>query len=335
MDLKTLCEINGTSGDEKRVRNALLEAARPLCTSVKIDRMGNVIAYKKGTGGSNRHLLFCAHMDEVGFIILDATDDGLLMFRPVGGIDPRVAVSKYVVVGEKQVRGVIGALAIHLQSREDRKRVLPWDGLYIDIGAKTKDEALADCPPGSFVYFDNGYEPLGPGYAVSKALDDRVGCYNLLRLLEGAYAADVTCAFVVMEEIGSRGAMGAAFASDADTAIIFEGTAAGDMGDADEVRKVCQAGKGVAVSFMDRTTIGDRALYQELLALAQAKGIPFQPKRGVTGGNDARAFQRVGEGKSACVLSVPCRYIHGPSSVLCLSDLDAQLALAKAYAEQA
>ena len=168
MDLKTLCEINGTSGDEKRVRNALLEAARPLCTSVKIDRMGNVIAYKKGTGGSNRHLLFCAHMDEVGFIILDATDDGLLMFRPVGGIDPRVAVSKYVVVGEKQVRGVIGALAIHLQSREDRKRVLPWDGLYIDIGAKTKDEALADCPPGSFVYFDNGYEPLGSGYAVSR-----------------------------------------------------------------------------------------------------------------------------------------------------------------------
>ena len=162
-----------------------------------------------------------------------------------------------------------------------------------------------------------------------------MGCYNLLRLLEGTYAADVTCAFVVMEEIGSRGAMGAAFASDADTAIIFEGTAAGDMGDADEARKVCQAGKGVAVSFMDRTTIGDRALYQELLALAQVKGIPFQPKRGVTGGNDARAFQRVGEGKRACVLSVPCRYIHGPSSVLCLSDLDAQLALAKAYAEQA
>jgi len=86
----------------------------------------------------------------------------------------------------------------------------------------------------------------------------------------------------VMEEIGSRGAMGAAFASDADTAIIFEGTAAGDMGDADEVRKVCQAGKGVAVSFMDRTTIGDRALYQELLALAQEKGIAassFPPKR--------------------------------------------------------
>lgn len=335
MDLKTLCEINGASGDEKRVRNALLEAARPLCTSVKIDRMGNVIAYKKGTGGGSRRLLFCAHMDEVGFIILDATDEGLLMFRPVGGIDPRVAVSKYVVVGEKQVKGVIGALAIHLQSREDRKRVLPWDGLYIDIGAKNKDEALAGCPPGSFAYFDNGYEPLGSGYAVSKALDDRVGCYNLLRLLEGTYAADVTCAFAVMEEIGSRGAMGAAFASDADTAIIFEGTAAGDMGDTDEVRRVCQAGKGVAVSFMDRTAIGDRALYQELLALAQAKGIPFQPKRGVTGGNDARAFQRVGEGKRVCVLSVPCRYIHGPSSVLCLSDLDAQLALARAYAEQA
>lgn len=333
MDLKTLCELNGTSGDEKQVRLAILEATKPLCTSVKIDRAGNVIAFKKGTGKSQRHLLFAAHMDEVAFIIMDATEDGLLMFRPIGGIDPRVAVSKYVVIGEKKVKGVIGALAIHLQSREDRKRVLPWDGLYIDIGAKSKEEALGECPAGSFAYFDNGYELLGEGFAVSKALDDRVGCYNLLRLLEGTYDADITCAFTVMEEIGNRGAMGASFASAADTAIVFEGTAAGDMGDVEDVHRVCEAGKGVAVSFMDRTSIGDRALYQALLSLAKEKNIPAQPKQGVTGGNDAWAFQRMGEGKRVCVLSVPCRYIHGPSSVLCLSDVDAQLALAKAYAE--
>ena len=94
MDLKTLCELNGASGDEKAVRNALLEAARPLCDSVRIDRMGNVIAFKKGSGKSDRHIVFSAHMDEIGFIILDATEDGLLMFRPIGGVDPRVAVSK-------------------------------------------------------------------------------------------------------------------------------------------------------------------------------------------------------------------------------------------------
>ena len=149
MELKELCLLNGVSGDEKEIRKAIMEQAKPLCDSVKIDRMGNVIAFKKGNKGG-RHILFSAHMDEVGFIIMDATEDGMLMFRPVGGIDPRVCVSKYVVIGEKKVKGVIGAMAIHLQSREDMKRVLPFDNLYIDIGAKSKDEALGECPPGTF-----------------------------------------------------------------------------------------------------------------------------------------------------------------------------------------
>jgi len=335
MDLKTLCDMYGASGDEKAVRNALLEAARPLCDSVKIDRMGNVIAFKKGSGKSDRHILFSAHMDEIGFIIMDATEDGLLIFRPIGGVDPRVAVSKYVVVGEKRVKGVIGALAIHLQSAEDRRRVLGFDNLYIDIGAKSKDEALADCPPGCFAYYDNDYQEFGDGCVVAKALDDRLGCWNLLRLLEGSYDCDITCAFVVQEEVGLRGATGAAFASDADTAIVLEGTTAGDMGVVDKVRRVCEPGMGVCVSFMDNASLVNRELYKEILTLAEEKGVAHQIKRGATGGNDAGAYQRGKEGKRTCVLSVPCRYIHGPSSVVKLSDIEAQYQLAKAYAEQA
>ena len=334
MDLKTLCELNGASGQEGAVRRALMEAARPLCDDVRIDRMGNVIAFKKGRRGGRR-ILFSAHMDEVGFIILDATEDGLLMFRPVGGIDPRVTVSKYVVVGEKQIKGVIGALAIHLQTAEDRRRVLDFDNLYIDIGAKNKDEALADCPIGSYAYFDSAYEPFGDGCVAAKALDDRVGCWNLLRLLEGDYGADVTCAFVTQEEVGLRGAMGAAFAAQADTVIVLEGTTAGDMGDVEKVRRVCEPGLGVAVSFMDHASIATRSLYRELMDLAESRGIAHQVKRGVSGGNDAGAYQRSKGSVRTCVLSVPCRYIHGPSSVVKLSDAEAQYALAKAYAEQA
>lgn len=334
MELKTLCELNGASGQEGAVRKVVLEAARPLCDDVHIDRMGNVIAFKKGRTG-NRHVLFSAHMDEVGFIILDATDDGLLIFRPVGGIDPRVTVSKYVLAGEKKLKGVIGALAIHLQTAEDRKRVLGYDNLYIDIGAKTKEEALADCPPGSYAYFDSAYQPFGDGCVVSKALDDRVGCYNLLRLLEGEYDADITCAFVTQEEVGLRGATGAAFAAQADTVMVLEGTTAGDMGDVEKARRVCEPGLGVVVSFMDNASIANRSLYQELLALAERKAVPCQIKRGSTGGNDAGAYQRSKAGVRTCVLSVPCRYIHGPSSVVKLSDVEAQYALAKAYAESA
>lgn len=333
MDLKTLCELNGVSGDEGAVRRAILECVKPLCDSVRIDRMGNVIACKKGRVGG-RMLLFSAHMDEIGFIIIDATDDGLLQFRPVGGIDPRVAVSKYVLIGENRVPGVIGALAIHLQSAEDRKRVLGFKDLYMDIGAKSKDEALEKCPRGSYAYYDNGYEEFGEGSIAAKALDDRVGCFAMLRLLENTYDADVICAFVTQEEVGLRGATGAAFDNQADAVIVLEGTTAGDMGDVGEAHRVCENGKGVVISFMDRASIADQALYRHLMALAEEKGIPHQSKRGATGGNDAGAYQRRREGMRTCVLSVPCRYIHGPSSVVSKSDVEAQFALADAFAAQ-
>lgn len=334
MELKELCLLNGVSGDEKEIRKAIMEQAKPLCDSVKIDRMGNVIAFKKGNKGG-RHILFSAHMDEVGFIIMDATEDGMLMFRPVGGIDPRVCVSKYVTIGEKKVKGVIGAMAIHLQSREDMKRVLPFDNLYIDIGAKSKDEALGECPPGTFAYFDTDYELFGDGFVVSKALDDRVGCYNMLRLMEETYDADVTYAFVVQEEVGCRGAAGAGYASDADTVIVLEGTTAGDMGDVNKAQSICNAGEGVVVSFMDGASIANTQLYREMMALAEKENIHHQVKRGATGGNDAGAYQRSADGKRTCVLSVPCRYIHGPSSVMKMSDMEDQFALAQAFARQA
>lgn len=332
MELKTLCELNGVSGNEKAVRNAILEAVKPLCDSVKIDRTGSVIAFKHGRKGG-KHILLSAHMDEVGFIIMGATEDGLLRIRPVGGIDSRVSVSKYVVCGEKRIPGVIGAMAIHLQSAEDRKRVLDWDGLFIDIGAKSKEDALADCPEASYAYFDSAYEPFGEGMVAAKALDDRVGCYNLIRLLKGEYDADITCAFVTQEEVGLRGAMGAGFDSEAEIALVLEGTAANDMGDTVKSAHVCTVGEGVAVSFMDLASIADRAMYKDLIDIAERKGIAHQIKRGTTGGNDAGAYQRAKAGKRTCTLSVPCRYIHGPSSVASIKDIDSQFELAKAYIE--
>ena len=332
MDLKTLCELNGTSGDERAVRKAVFEAAKATGAKVSIDRMGNVVAFKKGTAPDGRpRVCLSAHMDEVGFIIIGATDEGLLQFRPVGGVDPRVVVSKHVKVGA--LDGVIGALAIHLQTKEQRARVLPFEDLYIDIGAKTKDEALEKAPPATYAYFSTEYLPLGQGFATAKALDDRVGCYNLLRVLEGTYAVDLTCAFVTQEEVGLRGATGAAYLIDPDVAIVLEGTAAGDMSDVPASRHVCDAGRGVAVSFMDNASIADQALYRALLSIAEKSGVPCQVKRGVTGGNDAAAYQRAKAGARTCVLSVPCRYIHGPSSVCALSDVDAQYQLAKAYLE--
>ena len=333
MDLKQLCEIHAPSGDEGRLRRAILTEARALCgeENVRIDRMGNVLCRKKGREAGRPHVCVSAHMDEVGFLIMGATDEGLLRFRPIGGIDPRVVVSKRVLAGPDFLPGVIGAIAIHLQSDDDLEKVLDYDSLYIDIGAKNKDEALEKCPPGSYAYFDTPYTPFGDGFVCAKALDDRVGCYNLLELMRESYPGDVTFAFVTREEVGLRGSKGAAYGVQPDIAINLEGTAANDVGDVKSPFEICCAGKGVAVSFMDNTSVNQRRLYQKLMRLAERREIPHQAKRGVTGGNDAASYQRAAGGARVCTLSVPCRYIHSGASVCCLADVEAQYALTRAF----
>lgn len=158
-----------------------------------------------------------------------------------------------------------------------------------------------------------------------------MGCYNLLRLLHAEVTCDTWFAFTCQEEVGSRGAYGAAFRIQPDVALILEGTTANDAGDPDETQKVCRLGKGVAVSFMDKASMAQPELFAEMMKLAEGSGIAHQVKMAVAGGNDSGPAQRAGCGAKVCVLSVPCRYIHSPSTVLCLEDVEAQYLLAKAY----
>lgn len=332
MDLRELTEMSAVSGNEQALRRKLIEVLTPLCDEVHIDKMGNVNAFKKGTDAPNHpHVLLAAHMDEVGFIVTSVTNDGMLKFKSVGGIDPRVIVSKRVLVGDKKTPGIIGATAIHLQTAADRQNVLGYDSLYIDIGAKSKEEAQSDCPPASYVMFDTAYQTFGEGYICAKALDDRVGIFSLIEVLKGSYPCDMTCLFTSEEEVGCRGALGGAYASEADVAIILEGTTANDLGDIEDSLKVCSLGKGVAVSFMDNASIADKSLYATIIEIASNKGIAHQVKRFVSGGNEGGAIQRSRGGKKTVVLSVPCRYIHSPSSVVKYDDVIAQQMLVKAF----
>ena len=333
MDLKQLCEINAPSGNEFALRRLLLQEAQTLLggENVRIDRMGNLLCHIKGTEVGHPHVCVSAHMDEVGFLIMGATDEGLLRFRPIGGIDPRVIISKRVLVGENELPGVIGAIAIHLQTRADSEKVLGYDDLYIDIGAKDKAEAMEKCPPGSYACFDAPYTPFGDGFVCAKALDDRVGCHTLLQLMQDSYPGDVTLAFVTREEVGMRGSYGAAYGLQPDIVINLEGTAANDLGCVDSQFEVCRAGAGVAVSFMDNSSIYQRRLYKKLMRLADKNRIAHQVKRGVTAVNDAAHYQRAAGGALACTLSVPCRYIHSGASVCALSDVQAQYELTRAF----
>ncbi len=331
MVLKDLTAISGVSGDEGRVRNYILEAARKLADDVRVDGIGNVIAYVKGTDASAKSVLLNAHMDEVGLIVVGIGDDGLLSYRTVGNIDPRVMVSKRVFVGDKRLPGVVGCKAIHLQSREELKTVLKHDQMYIDIGAKDASDAASKVSPGDYVTLDGEWQEFGEGLVRSRALDDRVGCATLLSLMQNRYPSDVYYAFTVGEEIGCKGSFAAAFGTKTDCALTFEGTSANDLGDVKEYKKVCSLKKGVAISFMDRASIAHRGLHHKLRALAEANGIPWQIKTAVAGGNDSGALQKNAGARATCVLSVPCRYIHSPSSVAAFSDIDALFRLAEAF----
>lgn len=331
MVLKDLCAIRGVSGDEQRVREYIRAHVEKYATQVRVDRIGNLIVYKKGTGESKRHIAIVAHMDEVGMIVRGINENGLISYAPCGGIDPRVVISKPVRIGENEVPGVIGAKAIHLQSAAERATVLGHRDLYIDIGAKDKGAAEALVDPGDYISFDSKWVEFGDGMVKSRALDDRVGCMVMMSILEGEYPCDITCVFTVQEEIGTRGAMAASFNVESDAALILEGTSANDLACAETHKQVCCVKKGVAISFMDRASLGNVRLYKQLRQTAIDNAIPWQIKNFVAGGNDGGPFEKNAGARAVCVLSVPCRYIHSPSSVAAFADIEAQYRLVDAF----
>ncbi|MDO0825199.1 M42 family metallopeptidase [Desulfosporosinus nitroreducens] len=325
MLLKRLSELNGTSGAESHVRNFLRQHIEPFVDSVNIDKMGNLIAVKNGhlTGPK---VMVAAHMDEVALMIIDITSDGFLKFRPVGGIDARILVSKPVLINES-IAGVIGAKAIHLQKRSERQKALTFDQLYIDIGAKSKDDTSGKVKLGDYAYFMTKCEPFGEGLYKGKAFDDRAGCAILADLLKKDSDFPFVAAFTVQEEAGLRGAKVAAYHLAPDFAIVIEGTVAADVSDREEEGWVTELGKGPACSLMDRATLYSPKLIRWVTDVARQKEIPLQFRRGSSGANDAGPIHVSKAGIPTIVLSVPCRYIHSFASVISEKDYTACLNL--------
>lgn len=319
--LKDLCLLNGTSGDEVRVRDYIINQIKEYST-YEVDNLGSVIAYKKGKKKPNKTVCINAHMDEVGFIITGITSDGYLRFAPVGGIDTKVCLDRAVTVGENQINGVIADKAYHLLEDSEKDKAPFFDKLLIDIGAKSETEAQSVVSLGDFAYFESDYTELGNGYIKAKALDDRIGCMLMIELIKSELEYDTVFCFNVQEEVGLRGSKCTSFAVGADISIVLEATTAGDLDGVSGPDRVCVLGNGGVVSFMDNRTIYDRELYKLAMNTASENNIPVQTKTAVAGGNDAGSIQTSGKGAKVMALSLPCRYIHSPSSVVKKSDID-------------
>ncbi len=329
--ISALCSLPGVSGRESAVREYIIKEIEGFA-EYKTDNLGNLIVFKKGKKAPKNKVMLDAHMDEVGLIITGADDDGFLSFAKVGGVDTRVILGRTVIIGN--VVGVIGVKPVHLLDKDKELDIPEDDNLYIDIGAKNKLQAFETVSLGDVAYFNSGLAQFGNGFLKARALDDRVGCAIMIKMIKSTLEYDTWFSFSVQEEVGLRGANASAYTIAPDYAIALETTTAADIPNFSGEKRVCLLGGGPAVSFMDRATVYSKELYERALALAGEKGIKAQTKTFVAGGNNSGAIHKSRGGVKVLTVSVPCRYLHSPSCVIKLEDAEASLALAEALTEE-
>lgn len=339
--LEQLSNAFGPSSYEEDVRDIVIDLVKPLVDEVRVDRMGNVIATRKGR--RDDVLLLDAHTDEVGFLVSHIDDGGFLRLFGLGGWDARVLPAHALTVRTKdgtKVRGVVGTLPPHVTAESDRSKAHKLEDLFLDIGATSRDEVLAmGIDTGSPVVPGYPFERLNDDLVMGKAFDDRAGCVTAIGALDALQGSELdmslVVAFTTSEELGLRGARTVANQIEPVVALALEGTTAVDVPGVKPAQKLASMGKGPSVTIADRSVVPSRAVTALLTEIGDAEKIPYQRKLPGGGGTDAAAYQPVGQGVLVGVISVPCRYIHAPLSMLRPSDLKAAIDLTTAFAKRA
>lgn len=315
--LERLCNVIAVSGDESEVRKIVLKEVKPYADDVKVDALGSVLVTKAGRGRKRTRVMLDAHMDEVGFIIVDDEGEGLYRFEAVGGIDTRHLVGKQVFVGRERTPAVIGAKPIHLMDGDEYTRKVPLDSLRIDLGPGGKAKV------GDRAGFATKFRRVGPSI-LAKSIDDRIGIATLIELLKHAPPnIDLCAAFSVQEEIGLRGAKVAAQYFNPDLAIAIDSTPANDLPMHDGSENISyntKLGLGPAIYVADGSTLHDPRLVRFLREIAEAEKIPYQIRQPGGGGTDSGAIQRSLAGIPTVSVSVPHRYTHSPVSLARVDD---------------
>lgn len=337
--LETLTQLPGVSGHEMAVRAFMKEELSRYSSELVYDGLGSVFAVKRcGKPGAPR-LMMSGHLDEVGFLVKQITDKGLIRFFPVGRTWEHVIMAQRVKVyagdSGKAYPGTVASIPPHLLAADKADRLVPIDQMLIDIGAGSRDEVLSlGIRPGDMIVVDGPFTPLmGGRKLMAKAWDNRFGCalaVEVLReLAKEDLAVDLYIGATVQEESGLRGARTAAFAIEPDVSIVFESSAANDnLGDA---REFGQQGGGVLMRFIDRTSITHRGLFRYAVGLCEEKGIRHQYFMAL-GGTDSGEIHMARSGCPSMTVGVPSRYIHTNSSIMDYSDYEAAKDFALAFA---
>lgn len=314
--LNKLTQADGVSGNESAVSEIIKNEIESFCDEIYTDAMGNLVAHKKGGG---KKLMFAAHTDEIGIIVTHVDENGFARFKNLGGLYVKQLVGKRVRFSDGTI-GVIGC------EEENYGKKPSYDSLYIDTGAKSVQ--IGDTA--SFVgeFYTDGKR------VVSKALDNRTGCYILIKALQKIKDSknDLYFVFTSQEEVGLRGAKTAAFSLEPDYAIAVDVTDTGDTPEA-PVMEV-SLGKGAAIKIMDRSILCDADVRIKMTETAKKRGIPYQLEIMNVGGTDAGAIHLTRAGVKTGGISLPVRYVHTPSEMADISDIKACVDLTAAIASE-
>ncbi len=324
--LENLSDTNGVTGREDAVRNLMKRYLEPYVDEIQEDKLGNLIALKKGKKGAAT-VMIAAHMDEIGLMVKNITKKGFLQFTKIGGIDDRILLAQEVVVhtDKRALPGVIGSKPVHIQKDEERKKVIESDSLFIDVGARSKEDAKKmGIQVGDVVSFNTKFVRIGKTIVLGKAFDDRVGCAVLVEAMKQLTDAgcNVYAVGTIQEEVGLRGATTAAFNVAPDIGIALDCTVAGDIPGVKEGDAPAKMGGGPAVTVADAGLIAHPKVLRLIVDSAKENGISYQLETGIRGATDAARIALTREGVPSGVIAVPARYIHSPAAIIDLGDVE-------------
>ncbi|MCG8500799.1 MAG: M42 family metallopeptidase [Firmicutes bacterium] len=322
--LERLTQCYGPSGNEEKISHVIFNEIKDDVDEIRVDLLGNLIARKKGSG---KKLMFAAHMDEIGVIVTYIDKEGFLRFSNIGGISPHFSLYQRVQFGNGTV-GVIG-----YEEELEEMKDLKLQKMYIDIGAKTKEEAEQLVSIGDAACFMGQFHSA-QNRITTKALDDRVGCYILIetiKALKGSHHPnDLYFVFTVQEEVGLRGAKTSAFSVTPDYAIAVDVT---DTGDTPGSRTMAlKLGKGPAIKVKDNSIITHPFVRNLMIETAKENDIAYQLEVLERGGTDSGAIHLTKGGIPSGVLSVPTRYIHSTGETADYDDITNAVKLLSAIA---
>ncbi|MCK9150636.1 M42 family metallopeptidase [Methanobacterium alcaliphilum] len=325
--MKKLSDVPGISGFEEEVRKLITEELKDNVDTIEQDRLGNIIAFKKGDP-EYPNVMLAAHMDEIGLMVRHIDKKGFMKFSKIGAINDQMLLNQVVYVYGKKgpILGVIGSKPPHRMKAAERKKITSYEDMFIDIGASSREEASKMVSVGDSVIFKNEFTELPNSLITGKALDNRIGCLIMIETLKRAKSkANIYGVGTVQEEVGLKGAKTSAFKINPDIALALDVTIAGDHPGMKEDEAPAKIGKGPAIILTDasgRGIITHPKIKEWLISASEENKIPVQLEVSEGGTTDATAIHLTREGIPSGVVSVPTRYIHTTVSIASMEDIE-------------